>query len=250
MSTILSTKELARELAGGDSYIRTMNGEVKGLALRLDLNPEAPEIVVVGTGPRIVQNANLLLNCNRAVPAYVKRGTNKWEYMGNYQATAYRRDELTIERFRHQRTRGKVDGILFLEPSESVAVEVRGGGFPDPQTRKEIEIAAVSFVVKEFESNGYAVDDRQRENCGYDFLATSSTETLWVEVKGTDALERRFFITRNERSVAMNDQWRLALVTMARSSPKLEVMTGEEMERTFDFDSLVWECKETISYRK
>ena len=247
MSTILSTEELAQELAGGESYIRTMNGEVKGLALRLDLNPEAPEIVVVGTGPRIIHNANLLVNCNRPVPAYVKRGTNKWEYMRYYQATAYRRDESTIERYRHQRLRSDVDGILFLEPTERVAVEVRGGGFPDPQTRKEIEITAVSFVVKEFESNGYTVEDRQRENCGYDLLATSLAETLWVEVKGTDATERRFFITRNERNVARNPHWRLAIVTMARNSPKLVIMTGEEMERTFEYDALAWECKERNS---
>jgi hypothetical protein len=247
MKTILSTKELALNLSGGDSYIRTKNGEVKGLALRLDLNPEAPEIVVVGTGPRIVQNAKLIVNCNKAVPAYVKRGTNKWEYMGDYQATAYRRDESTIERFRHGRARSDIDGILFLEATERVAVEVRGGGFPDPQTRKEIEIAAVSFVIKELEAKGYTVEDRQRENCGYDLLVTSSVETLKVEVKGSDSPERRFFITRNERSTAKNSQWRLALVTMARKSPKLEIITGEEVEGIFAFDALVWECKENIS---
>jgi hypothetical protein len=247
MSTVLTTKELASELAGGDSYIRTKNGEVKGLALRLDLNPEAPEIIVVGIGPRIVQNAHLLASWDKPVPAYVKRSTNRWEYMGLYQATSYRRDDSTIEHFRHHRLRSDVDGILFLEPTDRVAVEVRGGGFPDPQTRKEIETAAVDFVIKAFESNGYKVEDRQRENYGYDLLATSSTETLWLEVKGTDSSERRFFITRNERNVSMKKLWRLALVTMARNSPKLEILTGEEMERVFGFDALAWECEETNS---
>ncbi|SEM35824.1 protein of unknown function [Syntrophus gentianae] len=247
MPQMLTTRQLAMELAGGDSYIRTKNGKVKGLALRLDLNPEAPEIIIVGVGPRIVRNAHLLANEKRPVPAYVKRATNQWEYMGLYHATSYRCDEETINRFRHKRSRNDVDGILFLEPVDRVSVEVIGGGFPDPQTRKEIETASIEFVVNEFELKGYKVEDRQRENCGYDLLATSSNETLCLEVKGTDAPEWQFCITRNERNMSRQREWRLALVTMARINPKLDIMTGEEMEHTFDFDSLAWECKKTNS---
>jgi hypothetical protein len=53
----ITTAELARRTAGGDDYIRTKDGEIKGLALRLDLNKKAPEIVVVGKGPRIESRA-------------------------------------------------------------------------------------------------------------------------------------------------------------------------------------------------
>ncbi len=58
---VISTTELAELLAGGDSYIRTKNGEVKGLAVTTDKNPDAPEIIVVGKGPRIVGNAKLFI---------------------------------------------------------------------------------------------------------------------------------------------------------------------------------------------
>ena len=50
---MISTKTLAARLAGGDDYIRTKRGRVRGLALRTDLNPEAPEVIVVGMGPRV-----------------------------------------------------------------------------------------------------------------------------------------------------------------------------------------------------
>jgi len=51
--SILTTAELAKKLAGGDSYIRTKNNVVKGLAITTELNPEAPEVIVVGNGDRI-----------------------------------------------------------------------------------------------------------------------------------------------------------------------------------------------------
>lgn len=51
--SILTTPELAEKLAGGDSYIRTKNNVVKGLAITTELNPEAPEVIVVGGGPNI-----------------------------------------------------------------------------------------------------------------------------------------------------------------------------------------------------
>jgi hypothetical protein len=39
----ITTAELAALTAGGDDYIRTKNNEVRGLALRLDVNPRAPD---------------------------------------------------------------------------------------------------------------------------------------------------------------------------------------------------------------
>jgi len=109
-----TTNELAKKLAGGQSYIRTKDGDVKGLAIRKDKNPEAPDIIVVGTGPRIVANAHLFLESGKYVPVYIKRDVNQWEYVGDYKAVRYCRDTETIEKHRHHRPAGHVDGILFL----------------------------------------------------------------------------------------------------------------------------------------
>ena len=69
------------------------------------------------------------------------------------------------------------------------------------------------------------------------------TKNFFYEVKGTDANEARFFITRNEkRHSEAHDNWRLAIVTLARSSPKLEVLSPSEMNANFEFDCLVWQC--------
>lgn len=239
----INTATLARLTAGGDDYIRTKDGEVKGLALRLDLNERAPEVIVVGKGPRIERRARLLLDTPHAVPTYVKRGTNAWEYLGEYRATAYRTDKSTIAQYRGDRRTDEIAGILFLESAAVASVSVRGGGFADPQTRAEIEQAAIHFVTRELEREGFTVEDRQRENCGYDLLARRGEEELLYEVKGTDALVPRFFISRNERNCSTrNKNWRLAVVTSARANPSLLVLTSAEMEDRFTFECLAWEC--------
>lgn len=240
---LIDSRELARLTAGGDDYIRTKNGKVKGLALRLDLNERAPEVIVVGKGPRIQQRAKLLIDTTEAVPTYVKRSTNAWEYLGEYRATAYRTDRSTIEKYRGNRIADDIAGILFLDSAEAVSVAVRGGGFADPQTRREIELAAIDYVTQQLERQGFTVEDRQRENCGYDLLARRGREELLYEVKGTDAIAPRFFISRNERKCSnLNQNWRLAVVMSARENPSLLVLTSAEMEARFNFECLAWEC--------
>lgn len=114
MKTI-TTSELAKTLAGGDSYIRTKNGEVKGLAITPEKNPEAPEIIIVGKGPRITKNAKLLLNYNQYVPLFMKKGVNSWEYKGKFKAMKYDQSHNTVEKYRKHRNSDTVDGILFLK---------------------------------------------------------------------------------------------------------------------------------------
>lgn len=240
---LIDTKTLAAITAGGDSYIRTKDGEVKGLALRRDLNELAPEIVVVGRGPQIERRAKLLLAINRGVPTYIKKNTNSWEYFGEYRATSYKTSAQTIAKYRGNRPVKDVAGILFLEAVDRISVNVSGGGFPDPETRREVEKAAVLHVMKTLESDGFLVEDRQRNNCGYDLRVYRGHEEFFYEVKGTDANVARFFITRNEKKHSeAHDNWRLAIVTSARSAPKLEVWSPSEMNAHFEFDGLVWEC--------
>lgn len=240
---LLTTNELAEATAGGDAYIRTKGNVVKGLALRLDINPRAPEVVAFGSGPRIRARAQLLYESGATVPAYVKRDTNAWEYLGEYRATAIRRDKRTIARYGKNRKKGSVDGVLFLEGVAEPIVRVIGGGFADAETRREIELAAISYATGQLERRGFCVFDRQRENRGYDLYATSATDSLKVEVKGTDSAEPRFFLSRNEwKCSASEPDWLLMVVCQARSNPSLLEYTAKQLRQRFKMDPLAWEC--------
>lgn len=245
----VTTPELAAITAGGDDYIRTKRNEVKGLALRYNLNPDAPDAVVFGKGPRVQARAELLLRSGAIVPAYVKRQTNEWEYLGQYRATAIRRDESSIQKYGSTRAPGTVGGVLFLESIAEPLVQVSGGGFADPQTRKEIENAAIAFVWQQLKDvEGFTVHDHQRENRGYDLFAKKKTTSLLIEVKGTDASLPRFFLTRNESCCAKtNSNWRLYVVCQARTNPVVFKYTEAEMRESFDLDPLAWECTQSDS---
>lgn len=239
----ITTAELARRTAGGDDYIRTKDGDVKGLALRSDLNEDAPEIVVVGKGPKIQARAILFASSGKSVPAYMKRGTNAWELIGNYRAVAYRTDLATIRRHRRDAPEEGIAGILFLERTDEATVLIRGGGFADPETRRAVELAAVSCVTAHFKLKGYVVHDRQKDNLGYDLQVEKSDSVLNIEVKGTDGEFARFFLTRNERKCSTQDAcWRLAVVTNARTNPQMQLLTIQQVEGMYNLDPLAWEC--------
>jgi len=243
---ILTTKELAKATAGGDDYIRTKNNIVRGLALNRDYNPDAPEIIVFGQGPKVQTRAQLFLNSGVAVPTYIKDGVKAWRYVGEYRATKISRDPAIVQKYgvRRRRYAKYAAGVLFLESASEPNVEISGGGFADPQTRKEVEVAAMKFVTNELVKRGYQVHDHHRDNAGYDLMAVSGSRRLLIEVKGTNCLEPRFFLTRNEqRCSAKNSQWMLFIVCDALGSkPVLHQFSVNEMQKQFSLDPLAWEC--------
>jgi hypothetical protein len=244
MTSNITTAELAIRTAGGDDYIRTKGNEVKGLALNPSLNHQAPNVVVVGKGPRIEARAKRFLKSGLTVPTYMKRGTNAWELIGDYRAIDYKTDALTIRKHRGDRPFDEVAGILFLERTDETTVDVRGGGFADSKTRKEIEQAAIKFVTDHYKAQDYTVESRESQNLGYDLLAVKASTTLYLEVKGTDGTSPRFFLTRNECKCAGQEaNWRLLIVTKARTTtPELQILTIQEVKRMFKLDPLAWEC--------
>jgi hypothetical protein len=119
ITNIINTEELKKRTAGGDSYIRTKDGEVKGLAITIKKNPKAPNIITVSNkGPRIIKNAELLANTKIAVPVYLKLGTNQWLFKGKYKVSNYSLDEADIKKHHGSRQIDEIHGILFLEKEQ------------------------------------------------------------------------------------------------------------------------------------
>jgi hypothetical protein len=116
VTNIINTQELKKLTAGGDSYIRTKDGEVKGLAITKKKNPKAPNIITVSNkGPRIIKNAELLAKTTIAVPVYIKLGVNQWRYSGKYKVTRFSKSHEDILLYHGERPVNEIYGILFLE---------------------------------------------------------------------------------------------------------------------------------------
>ena len=116
LTKIYTTPELKELTAGGDSYIRTKNGEVKGLAITLKKNPKAPAVITVSNkGPIIIKNAELLAITTTPVPTYIKLGVNQWRYKGDYKVLRFSKTIADIKTYHGNRPESEIYGILFLE---------------------------------------------------------------------------------------------------------------------------------------
>lgn len=239
---VLSTDELRIRYAGGDSYIRTKDNDVKALAVKTELNPDAPEIIIVGKGKIKEKNAKLFYASKKTVPLFIKQKVNQWKFFGNYKAENYFEDLETIRKYMEHRKIDEIAGILFLKSMDEFEIEPKKNFRNNPAKKKEVELKAIKIVSEFYKNKGFLIIDRQKENLGYDLLVKKRKNMYKIEVKGTSKDEQRFFLSRNERKRSIDPHWRLAIVKNALNSPKLEIFTPEEMEEKFNFSAMSWEC--------
>ena len=122
----------------------------------------------------------------------------------------------------------------------------RGGICADPERRKQVEEAAIAMVKAHYKKPTYEIDDRQKDNCGFDLLvrpARNPKAELHIEVKGTQNSEPHFLMSRREYAymLANPNRWRLAMVTKALSvTPELKVMDASEARQHFFWEEFAW----------
>jgi hypothetical protein len=103
------------------------------------------------------------------------------------------------------------------------------------------EALAVRFVSRWLRRRHYHVEDRQRVLCGFDLLATTESDELHVEVKGTSGSQHQFFLTRNEWKTAQRDpQWRVFLVVDVKRAPRLHRLDRDALKERFHFEPTEW----------
>ena len=115
----------------------------------------------------------------------------------------------------------------------------KGGFQPDPVLRKKVEKAAVRFVEKKYERNGWSVRSVELEKVGYDLHCTKDDQVECVEVKGTSGATEQFVITANEFEKAKSDpRFVLFVVTNALNKPKGHQYSGPELIDLFKITPL------------
>jgi hypothetical protein len=118
---------ISGELGGSpEPYLPTKNGRVTYGAFKLDTNPEAPDVILPGFGPKIEESAELLARQREPIPVFIKREVNAWEYVGIYRARAISHNPDVIEEYARRAGRvGDVSMVLFLEPTRDTTARTR-----------------------------------------------------------------------------------------------------------------------------
>lgn len=89
-------KHYGGDAKGGSYLVQTRDGIQCGCFTDTK-NPEAPNCILVGSGPRIEGKAERMAKQGGVIPVFMKRAVNQWEYMGRYEFVRFFRDPADFE---------------------------------------------------------------------------------------------------------------------------------------------------------
>ena len=108
--------EIHAAVGGGlQDYLPHRDGRVVAACLSPELNPEAPRVVLPGRGPEIQRWAEVFAKQREPVPTFLKRGSNDWEYVGDYRVRRLETGRSEINAQRYATGRDDVSMVLHLE---------------------------------------------------------------------------------------------------------------------------------------
>ena len=104
------------EVKGG-IFLPTREGRIVCGCITTEMNPEAPECVLIGDKPRVVTRAEKMADQSGAIPIFVKRGINQWEYRGMYDFVRLSRDPRDYRQLAAEAGRKDVVAALYFRRS-------------------------------------------------------------------------------------------------------------------------------------
>lgn len=114
-----------------------------------------------------------------------------------------------------------------------------GGGFGNSEMNREVEKAAISYVTRWYEAQGWEVVSVESEKVGYDLRCTRNTQEEHVEVKGVrGAAEGAIITAAEERYARASRKSVIFIVTSALSDPQPHRYTGSEFIKKFNLEVL------------
>lgn len=122
-----------------------------------------------------------------------------------------------------------IEGGIAVALSKGPKKAMGGQHQTDPDKRKEVEDAAITYVRAHFKNLGYETEDVSAAKCGWDLTATKGDLLLCIEVKGRSAdqaiadftFQEYDCIRAQESGKFSNGIYRICIVTRALEKPTL-----------------------------
>ena len=116
-----SRDEIFKILGGSKQYyLPIRNGHVLYGAFRKDLNPDAPKVVLPGTGTIIEKSARIFATQKEPIPVFIKYDISKWKYMGDFVVKKLSEDPKVIKDHvaKTNSKRTDITMVLYLEEAK------------------------------------------------------------------------------------------------------------------------------------
>jgi hypothetical protein len=121
-----------------------------------------------------------------------------------------------------------------------------GGRFGSVETNRRVEKAAIEFVRRHYENDGWSVHSVEAEKVGYDLCGGRGDEHVHLEVKGTQGDDVCFIITAAEVRNAMIDSRHLTCVVTAAltPAPKMFTYTRDEFSKKIQLEPIAFRARQ------
>lgn len=119
-----SREQIREAVGGGDlqSYLPHSQGRVLCGCFDPALNARAPYEIDIGDLPNVIRYARALIQQANEIPVFLKQGTGKWEYLGQFSPVRYNTDEEDL--FPKKPRRPNAVGVLYLARSNAESSDV------------------------------------------------------------------------------------------------------------------------------
>ncbi len=113
------TREAIHAQVGGSlqSYLPHVGGCVVAACLRLDTNPDAPAVILAGTGEGIECAADMLVAQRTPVPTFLKRAVGEWEYVGEYTSDRSSQNAAVLAEQAQRSRRDDITRVIYMVPA-------------------------------------------------------------------------------------------------------------------------------------
>lgn len=209
--------DLAAGLDGGfpRDFLPHNRERVFAALLTREKNPDAPEVILVGSAPRVQKAGKIFSQQKTPVPTFVRIATNQWLFKGMYRVTeevgqhetarlakgAKRRNVAFALRLKKIEQAIVPDALALDNIVQSIVAPLRlrkgqGRGLSGPE-RRLVEIEAMRQARQWLTREGFKFKDVSAdESC--DFRAERNGEKWVIEVKGTTEGPGSILLTANE----------------------------------------------------
>ena len=113
------TRAHIKMVLGGSAigYLPNVDQRVVCGCFNKQCNPDAPDVIIPGTGPEIEYSARIFCNQKTPVPIFIKLRPNCWQYVGDYKVKSFTTNRDVIAQH-HKGSITRLDTVtrvIFLE---------------------------------------------------------------------------------------------------------------------------------------
>lgn len=121
---VYSRIQIQRAVGGGvQDYLPHAGGQVVAGCFSTDVNPDAPSVILPGTGVEIEKWARVFAQQAKPIPVFVKKRSNEWYCMGYFRCVELSEDPVVIASHSTKAGRDDVTMVLRLERDRSVGAQ-------------------------------------------------------------------------------------------------------------------------------